>query len=507
MAAPRPHIPTEALGRLESTLRGVGTRGHQTIAGLERGDMGTNADEVSRLLKSDASPPERDGQAGDKDERVARSSATCATEDAVSRRPVRSGGQGFGLQQPLRLYGYRWVLLLAFMFINVTIQILWICFAPVAGQAATYYGVSELQIGLLAMVFMIVYIPVSIPASWAIDTFGPRKAIGFGAVLLAVFGLLRGLFTSSFATTLLFTIGIAVAQPFLLNAYTTIAARWFGLKERATAVGLMTVAAFLGIVVGEIATPPLVDRYGFGGMQFVYGIAAAVSGVVFVALMRERPPTPPSPPGHEERALVLDGMKRILRQRAFYVIAFAFLVVGGIFNGLSTWVEGMVRPKGLSPNQAGTLAGVMLIGAIVGAVVLPLMSDRYHRRVPVVLLGMIVAVPALSVLTFADSYAVLLAAFFTLGAFMIGVAPVMYQYGAEITYPAPEGTSNGLFVLAMQISVIFIYAMGWLDGVLGSFTPSLLFFIGMLAVTCVLFAQLNESPALVADNEPATQSA
>jgi MFS family permease len=469
--------------------------------------MGSNADGISRLLKSDASPPERDGQAGDKGERVARSSATCATEDAASRRPVRSGGQGFDVQQPLRLYGYRWVVLPAFMLVNVTIQILWICFAPVAGQAAEYYGVSELQIGLLAMVFMIVYIPVSIPASWAIDTFGLRKAVGFGAALLALFGLLRGLFTSSFATTLLLTIGIAVAQPFLLNAYTAIAARWFGLKERATAVGLMTVAAFLGIVVGEVVTPPLVDRYGFEGMQLVYGIAAAVSGVVFVVLMRDRPPTPPSPPGHEERALVLDGMRHIVRQRTFYVVAMAFLVLGGIFNGLSLWVEGIVRPKGLSPNQAGTLAGAMLIGAIIGAVILPLLSDRYHRRVPVLLLGMIVAVPALSVITFADDYAVLLVSFFALGAFMIGIAPVMYQYGAEITYPAPEGTSNGLFVLAMQISVVFIYAMGWLNGVLGSFTPSLVFLIGMLAVTCGLFALLDESPALVADNEPATQSA
>ncbi|MHB1345146.1 MAG: GNAT family N-acetyltransferase [Thermoleophilia bacterium] len=59
----------------------------------------------SGLLKNDASPPGRDGRARDKDERRARSGATGATEDAVSRRPVRSGGQGFDLQQPLRRGG------------------------------------------------------------------------------------------------------------------------------------------------------------------------------------------------------------------------------------------------------------------------------------------------------------------------------------------------------------------------------------------------------------------
>jgi len=57
-----------------------------------------------------------------------------------------------------KLYGYRWVVLAVFMFINLTIQILWITYAPVTGPAAAFYGVSDLQIGLLAMSFMIAFI-------------------------------------------------------------------------------------------------------------------------------------------------------------------------------------------------------------------------------------------------------------------------------------------------------------------------------------------------------------
>lgn len=395
----------------------------------------------------------------------------------------------------VKVYRYRWAVLAAFMFINVTIQALWICFAPVSGHAAEFYGVSELRVGLLAMVFMIVFIPLSIPASWAIDTYGFRKAVGFGAVLLAAFALLRGLYSANFSMVLLMTIGIAAAQPFLLNAFTKVAAVWFAYEERATAVGLATVASFLGIIIGEVLTPFLVDLYGLTGMQMIYGVVAAASSVLFLVVARERPPTPAGPPGYEERALVLDGLKQIVQQKGFYYVAVAFLVAGGIFNGLSTWVEGIARPKGLSPVQAGNLAGLMLVGAMIGAVILPLISDRTRRRKPVLLFGLAMAVPALAVLTFATSYPVLLAAFFGVGLFMIGVAPVMYQYGAEITHPAPEGTSNGLFVLAMQVSVIFIYGMGWLDGRLGSFTPSLVVLVGMLAATCLLLLRLEEVPA------------
>ena len=85
-------------------------------------------------------------------------------------------------ENSIRVYPYRWVVLGAFMLINLTLQILWICFAPITGPAATFYGVSDLQIGFLAMSFMFVYIPLSIPASWAIDTFGYRKAVGFGMI-------------------------------------------------------------------------------------------------------------------------------------------------------------------------------------------------------------------------------------------------------------------------------------------------------------------------------------
>ncbi|MFC1936065.1 hypothetical protein ACFLYP_00200 [Chloroflexota bacterium] len=36
-----------------------------------------------------------------------------------------------------KLYGYRWVMLAVFMFINITVQILWITFATINGEAAS----------------------------------------------------------------------------------------------------------------------------------------------------------------------------------------------------------------------------------------------------------------------------------------------------------------------------------------------------------------------------------
>ena len=68
--------------------------------------------------------------------------------------------------QEIKVYGYRWVVLLTFMFISLTMQIFWICYAPINKAAGAALGVSDNDIGLLALVFMYIYIPLALPASW-----------------------------------------------------------------------------------------------------------------------------------------------------------------------------------------------------------------------------------------------------------------------------------------------------------------------------------------------------
>jgi fucose permease len=92
-----------------------------------------------------------------------------------------------------KVYSYRWVVLGVFMLLNLTMQVLWISYAPITGPATNYYGVSDLQIGLLSMVFMIAFIPLSLPVAWLIDKYGYRKAVSVGAILMGIFGVLRGL--------------------------------------------------------------------------------------------------------------------------------------------------------------------------------------------------------------------------------------------------------------------------------------------------------------------------
>ncbi len=391
-----------------------------------------------------------------------------------------------------RLYGYRWVVLAVFMFINLTIQMLWIGYAPITGPAAKYYGVSDLQIGLLAMSFMIAFIPLSIPVSWVIDTYGFRPAVSTGAVLMGIFGLARGLVGGNYTLVLLATIGIAAAQPFLLNAWTKMPANWFSIEERATAVGLVTLSNLVGTAIGMVLTPLLIENIPIPTVQLIYGGIAAFSAVLFLLLAREKAPTPPCPPGMEARALMLDGLKHALRVKPFLFYLLVSFIGLGIFNGLTTWVENIIRPRGFTPAEAGTLGALMLVGGILGAVVIPPFSDKQHKRLPFLLLGLLLSLPGLAGLTFANSFWLLLVSAFTLGFFLVSTSPIGMQYAAEITFPTPEGTSNGLIQLFGQASVVFVYIMEALKAPDGSFTPALLLAGGLLLLSALIITRLQE---------------
>ena len=391
-----------------------------------------------------------------------------------------------------RLYGYRWVVLAAFMLVNVTIQILWISYASITGPAAEFYGVSDLQIGLLAMVFMIAFIPLSIPASWAIDTYGFRVAVGFGVALMGVFGLLRGLAGANYGLVLGATIGIAVAQPFLLNAWTTVPAKWFPIEGRATAVGLVTLGNLVGTALGLVLTPMLIESMPLPTVQLIYGAVAAASSVAFLVLAREKPPTPPGEPGSEVRALALEGLRHALKVRPFLLMLAVALIGLGIFNGVNTWIENIIRPRGFTPTDAGALGAVMVLGGLVGAVVLPALSDRQHRRQRYLMIAVVGAIPGLLGLTFATAAPLLFGSAFVLGFFLVSALPIGMQYSAEITYPTPEATSNGLIQLFGQGAVVFVYVMEAMKADDGSFTPSLLLAVGLLVVSAGLVTRMRD---------------
>lgn len=402
-----------------------------------------------------------------------------------------------------RVYGYRWVVLGVFAVLNAIVQLNWIAFAAVTGDASDFYGVSVLSIGFLSMIYMIVFIIVSIPASYVIDTYGIRIGVGVGAALTGVFALMRGIVADDYTLVVIATIGLAIGQPFILNAITKVAAQWFAVTERATADAIPSLFQFVGIIAAMAITPYLVSSLGIAGMLRVYGVVSVAVGLATVLLMRERPPTPPSAPEGVERFAVFTGLRYIFRQRNMLILLVLFFVGLGMFNAISTWIEQIVAPRGFDSEQAGLIGAAMLVAGIIGAAVMSLWSDHSRRRKPFLILALVGMVPGLVGLGFATNFAVLVASSFVFGFFLMSAYPVGMQYGAEVSYPAPESTSQGIIILAGQAAgILFIFGMdAFRVGADDSMSASMIVFIVLTFVTIVLTTFMGESPMIIAERD------
>jgi len=140
----------------------------------------------------------------------------------------------------------------------------------------------------------------------------------------------------------------------------------------------------------------------------------------------------------------------------------------------------------------------MILGGIFGALVIPLLSDHYRKRTPFLLLALVGATLGLVGITYASSFGLLLASAFIFGFFLLSAGPVGFQYGAEITIPAPEGTSNGLLLLMGQISgIIFILGMDSFKSPLtGSMTTPLVVLVALMILSFLVCTRLKEPKTL-----------
>ncbi|HSD85398.1 MAG TPA: MFS transporter, partial [Anaerolineae bacterium] len=223
-----------------------------------------------------------------------------------------------------------------------------------------------------------------------------------------------------------------------------------------------------------------------------------IAMLVFFVFVRERPPSPPCPPEQEGRSLMLDGLARMIRQRDFLLLLAIFFVGLGAFNAITTWIEQILAPRGFSTVQAGNAGGAMIFGGILGAIILPLLSDRSRKRVPFLVMAVSGATLGLIGITYATRSGLLILVSFIFGFFLLSAGPLGFQYGAEITYPAPEGTSNGLLLFMGQISgILFILALdAFKSPQTGSMTQPLVILIALMVVCLILATRLKEAGTL-----------
>ncbi len=418
-----------------------------------------------------------------------------------------------------KVYGYRWIILTVFMLISFVIQLQWLSHAAVERPAEVFYQGqfnpgSFFNIDFLAMVYMLVYIIISFPASYIIDAYGIRVGIGLGAVIAAISGLLKGFYADDFLIVVIAQTGLAIAQPFVLNAVTALTVRWFPLSERGLAAGFGILAQYLGIIAAMLITPMLIESNpqlpgygsGFPHMLMMYGWLTFGAAVITLIFLKEKPATPPAADNLTRQSFI-KGFTHILKLRDMRLTLLVFLIGLGIFNAISSMTDSISANLGVQDSD-GRIGGLMLIGGILGAIILPILSDKYRMRKRFILICTIGALPGVLGLSLTGyfihdtttAYAIAQASAFILGFFIMSAGPIGFQYAAEISYPAPESISQGLLLWIGQISgLLFVAGMSMKNNRYINYW--MILFSILMPLVIGLVALTKESPMIITEKD------
>ncbi|MBN1366826.1 MAG: MFS transporter [Dehalococcoidales bacterium] len=393
-----------------------------------------------------------------------------------------------------KTYRYRWIILIVYMYIAALTQLYWLNFSAIDTYLEDNLSISAIQVGMLTLVFPIVYILLSVPSGFIIDKKGFKYGLAIGVIFTGFFCLLRLVNPASYLCLLTSQIGIAIGQPFILNGITKLVVTWFPPHEEATAVGLGSLALFVGMIIGLGLTPLLVESAGFESMLLVYGILGVLGVLLFFPLVKAKPATP-TRVMKEENITFRSGIAGILKTKNFIILGFIAMIGIGVFNGLATWLEKILNEQQNIPMvDAGLISAILIFSGMLGCIAIPIFSDKIKRRKPFLILAASVGTICIILLMFTSSFVVNAANAFILGFFLLPALPIILTTSAEITGSAFAGISVAyLQLLGNGAAVVIVPVMETLRNASNQHILPLAFLATLLFIAIILAIRIKET--------------
>ncbi|XP_050519850.1 feline leukemia virus subgroup C receptor-related protein 2-like [Daktulosphaira vitifoliae] len=396
-------------------------------------------------------------------------------------------------QEILKLYKSRWIILGVYILYSMSNAAHWIQYSIISNITGKFYGVSNYSVDLTSTIYMLVYVPLLVPASWLLDKKGLKTTmlIGAGGTVLGAWLKVYSAEPDKFLITLLGQGLIACSQAFILSLPSRLAAVWFGASEVSTACSLGVFGNQLGGALGFLIPPMMVhdsDNLSEIGNEFrtmFFSFAIVNTAVFFLVLwsVKSEPLLAPSYAQVAQRKqrddptimndAFVSSMKDLMKSKGYVLLLISYGINSGCFYAISTLFSQFILQYfpghqedvgriGLSLVMSG-LAGSILCGYILDK------THLYKETTLVIYTGTLISmvIYAFSLSNSKSIWTIYLTASL-LGLFMTGYLPVGYELAIEITYPIAEGTSSGLLNGGTQlIGFILTSVYSWVFATMG----------------------------------------
>jgi len=416
------------------------------------------------------------------------------------------------MSEETRVYTYRWAVLLVFGLIFMVGQMMWLTFSLIRNEVTPVFGLAtgDASVVLLTASQPLAFIILSIPVGWLADRKGLVIVAGLGAILQVLFGTLRIFLLNDFLMIFICQFGLSIGSVMIQNCIVYLSVSWFPKGERGLATGVSTLFMLLGMLLGTALSLILWTAPLYGDPGFTVALAQAnietilyfdtalalILTVVFFAVARDKPPTPPD---IDVLAEATPSIRNMLKDRNVWFISLGFFAGFGIFIGLTAIIEELLISLGI-PVAAGLGSPVivmilLMVFGIIGAIVVPAISDKVQRRKPFLMISLIVGTISTWLVGTSTITEMTYVSSAILGFFLISVMPIALSMLEEFKTVGPElaGASTG-------IAFWFGNLGGFLGTILletlrvgGSYFYSVVYLVVVMVIATVLIMTIPET--------------
>ncbi|MEW4467891.1 MFS transporter [Parasphingorhabdus sp. JC815] len=330
------------------------------------------------------------------------------------------------------------------------------------------FVLTDTQIGLLAgTAFTIFYVVLGIPAGRLADRTNRKKMLAIAVSLWSLMAALCGVATG-FWTLFLARLGVGIGESGGNPPAISIITNYFDTYELSRAMGIFSLGAALGPVVGFVAGGLLAEAYGWRWTFIILGLPGVALGALVYLTVREPDRGRFSKDELEKAQAVkqepfVETMSSLWKNRVFKRVALANSVGIIALYGFSIWLAPiLIRNFEIPVSQVGIYLGTAWIaGGVPGMILGGYFTDWLALRNPkwrawYSALVILVALPLLVGCLLADNITLALVLY------MLGYAAHCSTQGPAIAMmqssvsPTERGTASSIAGLSATFLGYFI---------------------------------------------------
>ena len=210
-------------------------------------------------------------------------------------------------------------------------------------------------------------------------------------------------------------------------------------------------------MIALVLTPILFLAYRLNGMLIIYAIVSCIGAVLFIILAREREIK------YSEEIIstfTFRDLWNLSKFKDFLILEYGFFAGVGGFTAIMTWLEEILHSlHGISIDKAGVAGGILIIGGIIGAIVIPTISDKIGKIKYFVLADIGIGAVMLHVIGFSSNFIIIVITCFIIGFFLMSSLPLVLELSSRIAGRGMEGRASSMLWFFSQLGSIFLIAV------------------------------------------------